>query len=861
MPGLGTSFGRGGATTFPQDLVNSDCILIMGSNMAEAHPIAFASVVRAKERGAAVFHVDPHFSRTSALATEYLPIRAGSDVIFLGALVNWLLVNGRYFREYVEAFTNASTIISEDFEDTEDLGGVFSGYDPATHTYDPTSWRYAYEQDPGEPGRFRIRRNPTLEDPRCVLQILKRHFARYTPELVESACGTPKEQFLRLAEALASNSGRERTSAICYALGWTQHSNGAQVVRTAAILQLLLGNVGRPGGGVLALRGHASIQGSTDVPTLFDLLAGYMPQPSAEIVPAARDPYTAATWRGVGKAATDSYPERSALAEYVNANTQRTGWWVNFPKYIVSFLKAWYGDAAQPENDFCFSHVPKTTGDHSHLATTFEMVDGKVKGFLVLGQNPAGGSAHARLQRKALAKLEWIVVRDLYETETAGFWKAPGVDPSAIATEVFYFPAAGPGEKSGCFTNTQRLLQWKPKAVDPPGDARSDAWFIHNLARRLKADYATSTNPNDQPIKDLWWDYDPATPERGSRITDEPDLDRVLKEINGFRWIDRQQIKDFTELQDDGSTACGSWIYSGVYPAAGVNRAASRVTGEGIASEWGYAWPLNRRILYNRASADPQGQPWSERKKLIWWDDGQQRWVGPDVPDFPVTKRPDDPGDPAGTGLAALSGSDPFIMQFDGKGWLFAPVGLKDGPLPTHYEPAEPPILNPVYRQVGSDPAARYHRRSDNPLASAEDPQFPYILTTYRLTEHHVSGPMSRWLPWLAELQPALFAEISPELAASKGIVNGDWVTIRSKRGAIEARALVTARIQPLRVQGRVVHQIGVPFHWGYAGVVTGDIANDLMHLVLEPNVRIMETKAILVDLTKGRRPREINRA
>ncbi|HEY8884526.1 MAG TPA: molybdopterin-dependent oxidoreductase, partial [Chloroflexota bacterium] len=605
-------------------------------------------------------------------------------------------------------------------------------------------WAYAYEPVPGQPDTLQIRQDPTLEDPRCVFQILRRHFARYTPDLVEQTCGAPKEQFLRVAEALAANSGRERTGAICYAVGWTQHSNGVQIIRTAAILQLLLGNIGRPGGGIMALRGHASIQGSTDVPTLFDLLSGYMPQPTAESPAVARDAYTAYTWQGAQAEATDPDRDKQTLAQYVAANALRTGWWSNFPKYIVSFLKAWYGDAAQPTNDFCFSYVPKTVGDHSHLATTFDMVDGKVKGFILLGQNPAAGSSHARLQRQALQKLDWLVVRDLYEIETASFWKAPGVNPAEIATEVFFLPAAGPGEKAGCFTNTQRLLQWKEKAVDPPNDARSDAWFIHNLAKRLKKLYADSTNPNDRPIQDLFWDFDPVVPDPRTKIAGEPDVERVLKELNGFTWADRRQVADFTELKDDGSTACGSWIYSGVYPAEGVNRAAARESGDWLAPGWGYAWPLNRRILYNRASADPAGRPWSERKKYVWWDEEQRRWVGYDVPDFPLTKPPDEPGQPGAVGLAAHSGSDPFLMMFDGKGWLYAPRGLKDGPLPVHYEPAESPRGNLLHPQHVSDPTADYYRhRRDNPLAPPGDPRFPIVLTTYRLTEHHVSGPMS----------------------------------------------------------------------------------------------------------------------
>jgi formate dehydrogenase major subunit len=854
VPGLGTSFGRGGATTFPQDLVNSDCILIIGSNMAEAHPIAFSAVVQARERGAPVFHVDPRFSRTSALASTYIPIRSGSDIALLGGLINYVLTTVSYFREYVVAYTNAATLIDEKYADTEDLDGLFSGYDPETRTYDSTSWQYA--RTPGRPDPNSLperegtgaaipsvrdsrsessfteaERDETLQHPRCVFQILRRHFARYSPELVEEVCGTPREQFLELANALVANSGRERTTALCYAVGWTQHTKGAQTIRAAAILQLLLGNIGRPGGGIMALRGHASIQGSTDVPTLYDLLSGYMPQPTALI------------------------PQQT-LAAYVAASGFRTGYWANFSKFIVSLLKAWYGDAATADNDFCYAHLPKTIGDHSHLATTYDMADGKIKGLIVLGQNPAAGSSHARLQRQALGRLEWLVVRDLYETETAAFWKSPAdkVDPSSIETEVFFLPAAGPGEKAGSFTNTQRLIQWKDKAVDPPDDARSDAWFIHWLAKRLKSHYAESRETRDRAIQDLDWEFDQKEPEPGSRITDEPDVERVLMELNGFTYADRKQVPDFSALRDDGSTACGSWIYSGVYPAEGVNRAASRKTSGGLFSEWGFAWPANRRILYNRASSDPDGHPWSERKKLVWWDSGESRWTGLDVPDFPATKPPTSPARPELGGMDALSGSDPFIMRPDGKAWLFAPVGLKDGPLPCHYEPAESPVGNRVYRGQQDSPVARlYQNRRDNPLAAVNDERFPIVLTTYRLTEHHVSGPMTRWLPWLNALQPELFVEISPELARERGIRHRDWVTIASARATIEARAMVTRRVRPFKLGDRIVHQVGLPFHWGYQGDVVGAVTNDLTHLALEPTVSINEVKAILVDVRPGK--------
>jgi formate dehydrogenase major subunit len=855
----------------------------MGSNMAEAHPIAFANVVKAKELGAKVIHVDPHYSRTSALANLYVPTRAGSDIVFLGAIINHILQTESYFHDYVLNYTNAATLIHEDFQDTEDLDGLFSGYDPASETYtDQKTWDYQRDER-GEPLR-----DLTMQNQHCVLQIMRRHFSRYTPEMVERVCGVPREQWMQVAQTLIENSGRERTGAICYAVGWTQQSKGVQIIRAAAILQLLLGNIGRPGGGIMALRGHASIQGSTDVPTLYDLLSGYMPQPSALLtpVPHAKDSPGATTWGEQRDAKTNALDQQT-LQEYINTSGQRLGWWSNTPAYIRSFLQAWYGDAADEEDgNRVYRRIPKITGDHSHLATSYAMLDGKVKGYLLFGQNPAAGSTHATMQRKALEQLEWMVVFDLYEVESAAFWyRKPGfgpetepVDSSKIKTEIFLMPAAANTEKEGTFTNTQRMLQWRDKAVDPPGDARSDLWYVYHLGKRLKELYADSTLERDKGLQQLTWDYEMEHPPEWSRIRDEPDALLVLKEINGYYTRDTSQdnqeelqgeqrarhdytlrnaphVPNFPALKADGSTACGSWIYSGVYPEPGKNRAASRNPEGRTFPEWGFAWPANRRILYNRASADPEGRPWSERKKYVWWDEAEKKWTGVDVPDFPVNKPPSFRPKPGATGMDAHSGTDPFLMKPDGKGWLFVPKGLKDGPLPTHYEPAESPVYNMLYKQQ-SNPAAKYYRdRPDNRLSPVGDPNYPIVVTTYRLTEHHVSGPMTRWMPWLNALQPTLFVEISPELAAERHIHHGDWVIISTPRGEIEAKAMVTRRMRPLRVSGQTVHQIGLPFHWGFQGKSKGSITNDLAHMVLEPNVSIEEAKAFTCNIRPGRMP------
>ena len=824
MPGLGTSFGRGGATTAQWDLVNSDCILIQGSNMAECHPVGFRFVMEARERGATIIHVDPRYTRTSANADIYAPLRPGTDITFLGGLINYVLREEAFFREYVVAYTNAATIITEDFRDTEDLQGLFSGYDADSGTYDNTSWRYEMGED-GAPLR-----DETLQHPRCVFQILTRHFARYTPELVEQVCGTPRDVFLKIAATLAANSGRERTTAFCYALGWTQHTIGVQNIRTAAILQLLLGNIGRPGGGILALRGHAAIQGSTDIPTLYNLLPGYLNIP---------------------------YASNRAFSDYVRVNQAENGWWHYMPQYAVSMLKAWYGEHATAENEWGYQYLNKLDDqtDYSYYPMFFRMHDGHMKGLFVLGENYAVGGPGSKMERSAMRKLQWCVIRDPFLVETANFWKMDGVNPQDVATEVFFMPAAWAAEKDGSLTNTQRMLQWHEKAIDPPGDARSETWFFVHLGRRLRELYAGSHEERDRPLLAMTWDY----PLEGHLR--EPRVESVLEEISGYRVGDGQQVAGFGELKDDGSTACGCWIYSGVIPEKGRNLAASRIKdppGEWTNnSHWGWAWPANRRILYNRASADPQGNPWSERKRLVWWDaranDGRGQWTGYDVPDFVRHKPPDAGREPGGKGAAGLTGAEPFIMQGDGRGWLFAPSGVKDGPLPAHYEPVESPLPNVVYQRQ-NNPAVIEFDRPDNPMNGMDNPAFPYIITTYRLTEHHTSGAMSRWSTWLSELQPELFAEINPELAAQLGVQTGDWVTVTTSRAEIEARAMVTERMQPLRIAGRTLHVIGMPYHWGPDGVVTGDVVNDLVGIALDPTSKIHEAKVFTGNMRKGRR-------
>jgi formate dehydrogenase major subunit len=864
---------------------HSDCIVIEGSNMAECHPVAFRWPMKAKvEHGAKIIHVDPRFTRTSAMADLYAPVRAGSDIAFLGGLINYVLHSERwnsepFFREYLVNYTNAATLIRGDFKDTEDLDGIFSGlvdyrggrpewpFNGFLHAYQTNSWQYARHvselgeprggEEAGQPARSAqqagtqkhgsyadvirsLRRPPPLRDeslkhPRCVLQIVKRHFSRYTPEMVERVTGCPQATFREVADTVLANSGADRTTMWTYAVGWTQHTYGPQMIGCCALLQLLLGNVGRPGAGVMALRGHASIQGSTDVPTLYHSIHGYMVAPSV-------------------------LKDHRTTREYLATEGLATGFWANMPSFLVSYLKSMYGDAATAQNDFGYDWHPKISGDHSHMPVFVAMTEGKVHGMICVGQNPAT-SLNASVERKGLRKLQWLVVKDNWLTETATFWsRAPEVErgdvkPEDIATEVFFFPSTQVAETDGSFTNTQRLLQWHFKAAEPPGQCRSDPWFTYQLGKRLKKLYGTSMAERDRGIRNLVWDFEPE-PGREGAIAGEPDTAKVLREINGYHSGDpNRHLAGPNDLKDDGSTTCASWIYCGVFPAPDQNHAARKVQdppgtpGAEAHLSWGWAWPMNRRVLYNRASADPRGRPWSERKKWVWWD-GKQ-WTGYDTPDFPPTKAPTARPKPGATGLDAHSGHQPFILKPDGVGWLFNPAGLLDGPLPTHYEPAESPVHNALYGRQTS-PVLKYWKRDDNVMAPVGDPKFPYVITTYRLTEHYLAGAMSRWNPWLSELMPELFIELSPELAHDKGIRNTEWVRVSTPRGQVRARALVTRRIRPLQIEGKLVHQVGMPWHWGWEGVVTGDVVNELTALIGEPNVSIHEGKAFVCNVERA---------
>jgi formate dehydrogenase major subunit len=828
VPALGATFGRGAMTTNLIDVQYAD-VIMPTSNWAECHPVSYKWVMKAKERGAKIIHVDPRFTRTSATADVWVPIRSGTNIVFFGGLIRYAIESKKYFHDYVVAYTNASLLVDPDFKTPTDLDGLFSGYDEKKRSYDQSTWKFQLDAD-GYPKKDR-----TLRDPNCVFQRLRAHYSRYTPEMVEKVCGISKDLFLKVAEMYCSASGPDKTGTISYALQLNQSTNGVQQIRSLCMLQLILGNIGRPGGGVVALRGHSNVQGATDFGTLYHMLPGYPAAPLQAPHP--------------------------TLQDYLDKTTPKGGFWVNNPKFVVSLLKAWWGPAATKDNDFAYDYLPKRekADAYSHQHFMIAMLEKKVKGFICMGQNPAVDSPNAkRVVRDALRTLEWLVVVDLFETDTAAVWKEPGVDPKSSKVEVFFIPAAPAAEKDGSITNTMRLAQWHVKAVDPPGDARSDAAFVVDLGTRVKALYKDSKAKKDRPILDLVWEYQPQGPKK------EPKMELVLREINGYAtgeitdkdgkvlYKAEEHLKTFAHLRDDGLTACGDWIYGGIYPEEGKNLALRREKpkeGDYLAHGWGFVWPANRRILYNRASADPSGKPWSERKKLIWWDRAQKKWVGNDVPDFSPVMAPDAPRAKEGP-LKGISGTDAFIMNPHGLGQLFA--SIVDGAFPEHYEPYESPTKN-LLSKTQNNPVAKVWNIGDlNKLGTPD--KYPYVLTTYRLTEHHAAG-MSRHVPWLSELFYGHFAEIGPEMAKELGIQNGDMITVETARATIKVRAMVTERIKPFVIDGKKVYQVGIPWHWGYQGVMKsarGDITNDLVASLGDPTTFIQESKALLCNVRKG---------
>ena len=809
------------------DIKNTDVILAMGANPAENHPCGFKWTIEAKKtRNAKLVVVDPRFTRTAAVADVYAQLRPGTDIVFLNALIRHALVTGRYHEEYVKIHTNAPFIVSEKYGFDE---GLFSGFDGAKGEYDKAAW--AYQADPKTHG-YEV--DPTLKHPRCVFQLLKKHVERYTPEMVERICGTPKDQFLKVADVVTSTGNAQRVGTITYALGWTQHSVGVQIIRAAATLQLVLGNVGRPGGGVNAMRGHSNIQGATDLAGTFEILPGYLATPRGEL--------------------TDlkTYLEKSTPTTLNKQAWSTMNYWSNYPKIMVSLLKATYGKVATKDNEWGYEWLPKTDGNYSWMYIFDDMYRGNSsraggtepgpEGFITFGMNPVGIGPNSSKMINALSKLKWMVVGENYQIETATFWKAPkeygGPDPSKIQTEVFQLPCSGFAEKDGSFINSARWIQWKWKAIDPPGQAKTDQEILSRILLAVRELYKKEGGALPEQVLNVTWNYtNPVS----------PDLGEVLKEINGKALTDikdkdgkivraaGQQLDGFGQLQDDGSTMCGNWLHSGVYTEAGNNsqrRSNADPTGLGMFHNWGFSWPANRRIMYNRASADAQGRPWDPTRPGIVWNG--EKWVG-DVPDM----KPDAPPGQFGA----------FIMLPEGVGRLYSPV-LNDGPFAEHYEAVEAPVDNVLHPKVTSNPASKKFK-SDKDVYGTRD-QFPVVCTTYRLTEHY--HYWTHHTNILNQLQPGFFIEIPEELAKEKGITNGSRARVTSARGSIEGVAMVTKRLKKQMVDGKPVWHIGFPLHWGYEGDPkhTGPLANFLTPSAMDPNTWTPEFKTFLVKLEKA---------
>jgi len=782
------------------DIGNADVILIMGSNAAENHPISFHWVTEAMNKGATLIHVDPRYTRTSARAHIWAPIRSGTDIAFLGGMIKYIVEDieknpQNYNMEYLREYTNAGWLINPGFEFKD---GIFSGYNASARTYgDKSTWQYQLDEK-GIP-----KQDKTLKDPNCAFQLLKKHYFRYDLDTVSRITGTPKDPLLKVYQTFASTGKPDRAGTIMYAMGTTQHTVGSQNVRAYSIIQTLLANIGIAGGGINALRGESNVQGATDY-FLFHIMPGYLPMPTtahsdlskylAAVVPSNKDP--------------------------------RSGnWKLNQPKYFISMMKAWYGDAATRANDFAYEYLPKLqAGTNYSFMPMFEAMDrGTIKGLLCWGQNPAVGGPNSNAERKSLDKLEWLVAIDLWETETAGFWKRPGVDPRSIKTEVFMLPACASYEKEGSVTNSGRWAQWRYKAIDPPGDAKDDLWIIVHLMNRLRALYSREGGPNAEAITKMAWNYG-----------EHPDPKQVAKEINGYDLTTGKLMVNFISLRDDGTTSCGNWLYSGSFTEDGnmmARRDNKDTSGIGLYSGWAWSWPVNRRIIYNRASVDLNGNPFDPKRAVVRWDPVKKAWSG-DVVD--------------GYGANGPTERYPFIMQPEGVARLFG-MGMADGPFPEHYEAWESPVKN-IMSSTQLNPAARPLR----PQEQGTPDRFPYIGTTYRVSEHWQAGAMTRNLPWLAELFPEMFVEIGEELAAEKGIKNGQKVIVESARGQVTAVAIVTKRLIPLQVDGKKVHHVGLPWHWGYSGISTGDSANLLTPYIGDPNTMMPEFKTFLVNIRRA---------
>jgi formate dehydrogenase major subunit len=783
------------------DFRNADVILNMGSNVAENHPVSFKWVQAAKNKGATFIHVDPRFTRTSTKADIFVRLRSGTDIAFLGGMIKYILDNKLYDEFYVKNYTNASFIVSSKYGFDD---GLFSGYDPNKRAYDQKTWSLEKDEN-GIP-----KRDMSLQDPRCVFQLLRKHYSRYTPEKVTEITGTPADDLLKVYKAYSSTGTPDKAGTILYAMGWTQHTVGVQNIRTMSMIQLLLGNMGIAGGGVNALRGESNVQGSTDHALLYHIIPAYLPTPRAQW----------ATLEDYNKTTPASKDPRSA------------NWWKNRPKYLVSLLKSMYGDKATKENSFGYAWMPKLdpTQDASWLNLFDEMYKGAFTGFFAWGMNPACSGAHAGKVRQALAKLDWMVNVNVFDSETGSFWKGPGMNPKKIKTEVFQLPCAASMEKEGSISNSGRWSQWRYKASNPPGVAKPDGDIMYELFKKVRALYKKGKGAFPEPILNLKWDYE---------TNGHFDIHKVAKEINGYDLTTGKLMANFVGLKDDGTTSCGNWLYSGSYTEAG-NMAARRKkddpTGLGLYPQWSWCWPVNRRIIYNRASVDLDGNPRNPNRAVVKWNAANKKWVG-DVPDggWP----------PMGT-----DGFYPFIMKPDGVASIFGP-GLKDGPFPEHYEPLECPIEKNLMSNQRINPVVKIFEGGLDTFKTC-DPKYPFVCSTYRVTEHWQTGVLTRWLPWLIEAEPQVFCEMSMELAKLREISNGDKVIVETSRGKLEAVAIVTSRLKPFQIAGQTVHQIGVPWHFGWLHPKDGgESANLLTPTVGDPNTMIPESKAFMANVRK----------
>jgi formate dehydrogenase major subunit len=802
-----------------QDIKNANVVLVMGGNAAEAHPCGFKWVIEAKiENGAKLVVVDPRFTRTASVADLYAPIRPGSDIAFLSGVIKYLLDKDAIQHEYVRAYTNASLIVRQGFG-FED--GLFSGYSEEKGAYDKSSWSYELD-DQGF-----AKSDETWQHPSCVINLLRKHVARYTPEMVSRICGTPQDKYAQICELIATCAAPDKALTSLFALGWTQHSIGAQNIRSMAIVQLLLGNIGVAGGGMNALRGHSNIQGLTDIGLMSDLLPGYMTIPKDE------------------EPDLESYM-RTRLFKPLRPG--QTSYWQNYRKFFVSLQKSLYGDAATADNQYSYDWLPKLDNSGYDVLRAFQMMNaGKINGYICQGFNPLQSFPDKGKIREGLGKLKFLVVMDPLDTETARFWEDFGdhnpSDPAKIQTEVFQLPTTCFAEENGSLVNSARWLQWHWKAADAPGESRSDIEIMSGIFHRMREMYRKDGGAFPDPILNLAWNYtNPAN----------PDPEELAKEMNGRALADLkdasgavtaragQLLDSFAQLRDDGTTASSCWIFAGSFTEKG-NQMARRDTSDprdqGIAPNWAWAWPANRRILYNRASADPSGKPWNPEKPIIEWNGS--RWTGIDVPDYGPTIKPSD-------------SVGPFIMNTDGLGRLFAPTGMAEGPFPEHYEPFESPVANVLHPKVRNNPAGRVFASDREQFGTAAD--FPYVATTYRLTEHFHSWTKHSLIN--AVLQPEEFIEIGEALAKEKGIEKGAWVRLSSKRGVVVCKAYVTKRIKPMLVDGKPTHVIGFPIHWGFTGQARkGYGANTLTPFVGDANTQTPEFKAFLVNVEKTSPP------